>query len=242
MYSRFVASKEFGRGKTSNVIASGLVLYLNANNSSSYPGSGTLWNDLSGQGNHAVLTNGPVYNSDNGGSFLFDGTDDIAPIGSSNFPLVSSPSTLSAWAKTIIVSPGPKSPSSFRILVSYGRAVENQARFIGIKNREFYFGGFGASAIFSDTIVPLNTWFNLTGVYDGSYASIYVNGQLVIGPISRVWNTVAETANVGRQVYNDPANYERWDGNIAQIMIYNRALNPLEVAQNFNVYRPIYGL
>ena len=48
------------------IVTDGLVLYLDAANSRSYPGTGTAWFDLTGRGNNAVLTNGPVFSS--GGS------------------------------------------------------------------------------------------------------------------------------------------------------------------------------
>jgi hypothetical protein len=54
-----------------------LQLYLDAGNASSYPGSGTTWTDLSGNGRNGTLTNGPTYSSANGGSIVFDGTDDF---------------------------------------------------------------------------------------------------------------------------------------------------------------------
>jgi hypothetical protein len=54
----------------------GLILHLDAGNRQSYPGSGTVWYDISGQGANADLVNGVAYNS--AGYFFFDGTDDIA--------------------------------------------------------------------------------------------------------------------------------------------------------------------
>ena len=50
-------------------------LYLDAANKKSYPGTGTTWSDLAGS-NNGTLTNGPTFDSGNGGSMDFDGTDD----------------------------------------------------------------------------------------------------------------------------------------------------------------------
>jgi hypothetical protein len=58
------------------IVMNGLVLYLDAASPRSYPGSGTTWTDLSGNGNNGTLTNGPTFNSDNLGSIVFDGTND----------------------------------------------------------------------------------------------------------------------------------------------------------------------
>ena len=57
-----------------NGIESGLVLYLDAANVKSYPGSGTSWFDLSGQNNTGTLINNPTYDSANRGSWSFNGT------------------------------------------------------------------------------------------------------------------------------------------------------------------------
>ena len=89
-----------GRTWTSanRVVQSGLVLNLDAGASTSYPGSGTIWGDLSGIRNTGTLTNGPTYSSANGGSIVFDGVNDkvIVPQNSNlNPPNV----TISVWFK-----------------------------------------------------------------------------------------------------------------------------------------------
>ena len=58
-----------------DIVTNGLVLFLDANNTNSYPGSGTSWYDLSGNGNTGTLTNGPTFSSVNGGTIVFDGID-----------------------------------------------------------------------------------------------------------------------------------------------------------------------
>lgn len=51
-------------------------IYINPNNSTSYPGSGTTVYDLSGNGNNGTLVNGPTYTSGTPSYFSFDGTND----------------------------------------------------------------------------------------------------------------------------------------------------------------------
>jgi len=55
------------------IVTNGLVLSLDAADKTSYPGSGTTWTDISGNGNHFTLYNSPTYNSD--GYFTFDGVN-----------------------------------------------------------------------------------------------------------------------------------------------------------------------
>ena len=58
------------------IVTDGLVLLLDAGNTKSYPGTGTTWTDISRNGNNGTLTNGPTFDSANGGSLVFDGVDD----------------------------------------------------------------------------------------------------------------------------------------------------------------------
>jgi hypothetical protein len=60
------------------IVTDGLVLNLDAGFTPSYPRSGTTWTDLSLSGNNGTLINGPTFNSENGGSIVFDGVDDYA--------------------------------------------------------------------------------------------------------------------------------------------------------------------
>ena len=61
-----------------SIITSGLVLHLDAGNSSSYSGSGTTWSDISGNSNNFTLVNSPTFISSNGGAIVFDGSNDYA--------------------------------------------------------------------------------------------------------------------------------------------------------------------
>ena len=213
------------------ISTSGLVLALDAGNHISYPGSGTSWTDLSGNSNNGTLTNGPTFNSGNGGSIVFDGSNDYVALGTSGFSFGSSAGTLSGWARatTAAVSNG-------YWIISYGSATTSQSRFIGIYNQTYYFGGYSNDITASG--VQLNTWFNMVGVYDGTNASMYINGVLVSGPTAKTWNTISNNAQIGRQTNGG----EYWNGNIAQVSIYNRALTASEILQNYNATKGRFGL
>lgn len=219
-------------------VRDGLVLYLDAANARSYPRTGNTWFDRSGNGNNGTFAGDVGYSGSNFGSLTFDGTDDYVPIGSTGFPTASFAGTLSAWARTNTITGG------FDLIVSYGGTSTNAARFLGITNTSggnpipcsFLFGGY-ANDLFASG-VPLNTWFNMAGVYTGTNALMYVNGVLVSGPTAKSWNTSSGNANIGRQTNGS----EYWNGNIAQVSIYNRALTATEIAQNYNALKGRYGL
>ena len=79
-----------------NVVNSGLVLYLDAANNKSYPGSGTAWTDLSNSGNNITLTNGPTFSSTNNGNISFDGVNDYADFYAPN---LGTTTTIELWCK-----------------------------------------------------------------------------------------------------------------------------------------------
>jgi len=61
-----------------SIVTSGMVINLDAGFTPSYPKSGTTWYDLSNSNSNATLTNGPIFNSTNNGSIVFDGVDDYS--------------------------------------------------------------------------------------------------------------------------------------------------------------------
>jgi len=65
-----------GLGHSPSIVRDGLVLYLDAANSKSYPGSGTTFFNL-GSSADATLVNGPTYSSNNKGYFTLDGVNDF---------------------------------------------------------------------------------------------------------------------------------------------------------------------
>ena len=65
-------------GPTIPGVTDGLVFYVDA--ALSYTSGSTIWYDLVGSGN-TTLTNGPTFDNENGGSIVFDGSNDYATAG-----------------------------------------------------------------------------------------------------------------------------------------------------------------
>jgi len=61
-------------------VTDGLVLLLDVGNPKSYPGSGTTWYDLSGNGNDGTITNA-TFSTAGGGSMTFNGSGDYVSMG-----------------------------------------------------------------------------------------------------------------------------------------------------------------
>jgi hypothetical protein len=73
-----------------NIVTDGLVLYLDAANTKSYVSGSTTWTDIAAR-NNGTLVNGPTYSSANGGSIIFDGTNDYCPITGNSFFQIPNP-------------------------------------------------------------------------------------------------------------------------------------------------------
>lgn len=217
------------------IIKDGLVLCLDAANRRSYPGSGTAWNDLSGNGNHGILTNGPTFNSSNGGSVVFDGVNDyiISPISSAY-----SQGTISCW-----VFPKALNNSFFVYTINSPLSVySHQLGINSSSNLHVYIWDGNPRQSSGEGIINLNKWHNAAFYWiDNNSYGFYLNGVFQgSGAIGVSWKGASNIyigSNVGTGSY-----VTGWlNGNIAQSLIYNRALSNTEIIQNFNATKSRYG-
>jgi hypothetical protein len=220
------------RGPT--VVTNGLVLYLDAANPKSYPKSGTMWNDLSGNNNNGTLINGPTFDSGNAGSIVFDGVNDYVE----STPIQPTFFTLSSWFKAT----GPASQTGGGYLIarptftiSYGLGYDwdtERVLFIVASN----------SNLLSVSNILRNTIYNVVGVYNGQQRLVYINGYLTA---SQNWSqnpnvSSSTSTQIGRLGYSD---FQRFfNGNIFQTSIYNRALSAEEILQNYNATKGRFNL
>jgi len=230
-------------GYNPRITTSGLVLCLDAGNRRSYPGSGTTWTDLSGNGNNGTLTNGPTFSSTEGGSIVFDSVNDYALVTSSaSIPTGASARTLSIWFYTNSTSWADYVNSLFY----YGSGNTGQSFGIDMNPYpaiEFFtWGGAGRDLIFNTTFAQVG-WKNLTITYGGSTTClIYENAVL-----TQTFNMSVSLNTTSSDVYIGAVNPSvlagaYYDGRISSVSLYNRALSATEITQNFNATRGRYGI
>lgn len=219
------------------LVTNGLILLLDAGNPRSYTGVGAItWSDLSGNGNTGITTNGPTFSSANGGSIVFDGTDDYVThgnvtslnFGTGNF-------TISFWMYPTVWYDGGS------------RGILDKRTGDGTSGWVLYNDGGGptkinarfgnTSSFFTSTDVLYNIWQHWTLVRNGSATYWYYNGQQDA--------TGTTSANVSDTAVFDVGRSKTWGGyfkgNISVVAIYNRALSALEVEQNFNSTKSRFG-
>ena len=212
------------------IVTDGLVLYLDAANTKSYPGTGTSWLDLSKNGNNGTLINGPTFNSSNGGSIVLDGSNQYVNT-SMIFDPINSISVV-AWVKMTNASIGLSKAivSNSETPNQYGWALGKHSSSIRMR---FYAVGSSNLYIEDSTDIPINSIICYVGTYDKSNIRIYRNGLLTNSNSSSInFAPSNRTVQIGR--WYDTINDYFWPGNIYSVSLYNRALSASEILQNYN--------
>jgi hypothetical protein len=221
------------------IVDDGLVLALDAANKKSYPGSGTTWNDLSGNAKNGTLQNGVGYSTIGGGTLTFDGVNDIVNFGIGNtfFPIPQF--TIDIWFRSLGTVPTTgTSPSLYGF--TYGIRC-----FVGTSSLSFSVdNGSDVSATSTLGSIPFRngSWYNSTMTHTGSINSMYINGAFNVS-VNRSWSGTSRWPtnawNLGRDNNNS---FQFFFGNIGQCKIYNRAITPDEIQQNFNATRSRFNI
>jgi hypothetical protein len=225
----------------SNVVESGLVLSLDAANARSYPGSGATWRDLSGNGNNGTLVNGPTFSSANGGSIVFDGSNDFISINYN--PIITNQITCEAWINIDISNIlGPVSNGWIMGRELSYRMIYNTFGITWVcrtTNNGWYSEGTSVYGTPPDSLD--NKWIHVVGIYNSFFNSIYINGEFKASGSTISGNTTTTgTFYIGRSDAVGSVNYGKGRG--ATYRIYNRALSAQEVAQNFNATKSRFNL
>lgn len=215
-----------------NIVTSSLQLYLIASNTSSYSGSGTSWTDLSPNAYNTTIVGSPTFNTTH---FNFDGTTEYVD---TNQSLSSEEFSVGAWFRTsaggikMILSKetAAGSPWNYRIWMNGGQIVGDIAQ-SGASNRSI------GSVL---TNYNNGAWYYVMYVRDSSFQYLYVNGvQVNTLDGSFPSGTISNSQEmwIGRSAYI--AGYQ-YVGDIAEVFVYDRALNSTEVLENFDNTKHTY--
>ena len=241
-YNRSLSSTEILQNYyKAPIVTSGLVMALDAGNLVSYSGSGTTWKDLTSIGANGTLTNGPTFSSSNGGTIVFDGIDDYMVV-----PTFSSKPTTAITCESWIKPTKPTVSGTIR----GGAISSSNSMYLGIIDSVDGGNTFAMhwanqtnnSRVYNwNGSIPNNSWSYLVGTYDGTTARAYLNGV-------EIWST-PQTGTIpdatyyvgtyGGTVVDGTHNF---NGSIPTARIYNRALTPDEIFQNYNATKSRFGL
>lgn len=226
-----------GRVAPKIVYDSSLVLYLDASNRYSYPGSGTTWNNLI-PANNGTLVNSPVFSSNNAGSFLFDGTNEymtttLTNVGCNNTSMV-------IWYKWNGINQpyaltylGDAFSTGYGLLINDGSSA-NAGNKISVLYGGTYYNALDTDITFGTLIANIYTQLTLTR--DTTTTRLYQNG-VYLGSTTRTPNSNTSTLsfNLGNGIVSAA-------GYISCIKFYNRSLSATEIQQNYNALKGRFGL
>ncbi len=231
------------------VIADGLLLNLDASNSASYPGSGTTWYDLSGNNRNGTMFGGVGYLAANGGTMTFDGTNDYVTVPlPTNFPSFS----VTLWMKLTTSRTYSYAFSTSNGIAAQTFNIEFNDPDAGNSARTAWVWWKNTSGLDGGTMVPStgslgnwndSVWRQVVFTHTGTSNLVYVNGALANQTITGdqtipFFGGTNCVMSIGRREYSANMYYQ---GHIAQVSVYGRALSSSEVKQNFDSTKTRFG-
>jgi hypothetical protein len=220
-----------------SIVRDGLVVYLDAANPKSYPGTGNTWFDLTGNGNNLTRINSPTWNSN---YFSTGATGYFSGAGTASIPIGNSQYTMIVWARQ------NTSWGSARGIISIGgfntqhqsNALRTQSN-TNVGNFHHYWWNNDLSANNNNAGLAINTWFMVTAQFDGTNRRIWANKTNVSSDTPSNHNVLSTAIQVG--VTYIPSS-EYFQGDIGAVYIYNKALTNSEIKKIFEALRGRYGI
>lgn len=210
------------------IVTDGLMLCLDAGNRKSYPGSGTVWSNLTGNGITGSLVNGPTFNSNYLGGVVLDGSNDYVSIPYTtnhtyfSFELTFSPNVLSA-ATVLFVG-------------KYNGAGNDY--WLGWNGSQSLLKFSTNSSELSAGPISVSNIYTATCVIGADAKRVYLNGIL---KNSSATVTCAPNGNIGLGTFGDYGSYYSAQ-TLYNYRFYNRALSESEVLQNYNATKGRFKL
>jgi hypothetical protein len=221
-----------------NIVTNGLVLYLDAGFTPSYPKGLATWYDMGPNLTNGTLTNGPTFSNDGGGSIVFDGSDDFVQIPYStywdtNVFGTATNFTLECWYKPDLFKNWDtlieKSEASGWYSRSEGAAIWTDSGNIQGVFASGVDGNPGGSVVVLSYPTTTLKWYHIVFTGNGTVLSLYVDGVLrqtglVSSRTVAVYNG-SVGPRLGRRAF--------MDGQMSSVRFYTLALTQQEVLQNY---------
>ena len=197
-----------------------------------------------------TLTNGPTYNSGNGGYLSFDGTNDYINIlpSSATFSYNRSSFTVGGWTYMTSLP-----VSYFGVILSKwnsGGGNDNEFILNTDDGNKFLFAvdlddsltpnAQTNDLVISNTTIVANAWYYVVGTFENGTIKLYVNGVLE-SSVTNILTTVKTNLNSSLDIGRFGTSFYS-TGRRAVIHMYNRALTSTEILSNFNALRGRYGI
>lgn len=216
-----------------DILENGLVFSIDAGNRRCYPGTGTSALDISGNANNCTLNGGIVYSTSNNGIFTFDGADDYISTDTNQNLLPTAGLTICAWIKTSVAD---------KWCVDKANSAGGQGYIFAGTSLGTWSINVNAVGVQSVNTYTSNTWRYIVGTWTPSTnLKLYFNGILDATNTTSIPATITDPST-NLWIARRRNGADLWNGSIAYVSIYSRALSDAEVSQNFNALRGRFGV
>lgn len=240
-------------GKILEPTTNGLVLYLDAGNTTSYSGTGTTWTDISPADNGTfTIVNSPTYSSGDGAFFTFNGTNQYAEYDTLGDGLITTSDDTNQWAIECVFRTDITAAEYRALVTVWGGSGEQQYWFgqsgntAGGIHWALRSGSPAASQYYhsSQILTSTSQWYHMVATVDyvNSKLNIWLNNSHVIVDDTLTVNNLqpyvaASIINIARQ--SQGSSY--FDGDIGVVRMYDQHLiSEAEIEQNYNYFKKYY--
>jgi len=233
------------------IVTDGLISYLDPSKRESYPLSGTTWYNLSTNNQNTTLINGTQYSGNSGGTFKFDGVDDYVTI--PNQVSASTEVTMLFWINKIFTNyyfhmnnrrNGPNDPTQTGI--GSTTPISNT----GWSQVGYFWSGNTSYFVFNGSVINTNTSGRFA--YDNASSIVLYSANdygYFSGNDAPVTNFSLQNSSGGGSggyqwvnrnnkvlgILSTAGNRRPFDGEMGNVLFYNRALTSDEIIQNYEV-------
>jgi Concanavalin A-like lectin/glucanases superfamily len=236
------------------IVENGLVMCLDAASQLSYPGSGTIWYDVSNNGNYGTLINGPTFTSSNNGCFVFNnGISDYrgAYVVTQLYQTTTNPYSIMAWIQNSsnsggsIMNCGTNNVDDIGLSFGYSNPLLLVARAV----KTYYYGSGQMTIPWTGNLAV--GWHHVAMTIGAAGTYLYVDSAVLsstpdTAPLSTPsfpW-TLSLNGTLSAFPGGSVASYTMNGSGckIGAAMYYNRQLSSLEILQNYNAQKSRFGL
>jgi hypothetical protein len=216
----------------SYITTQNLAIWIDANNSSSYSGTGTAISDLSGNGRTQNLANASQYTVLSGVKCFNCSTTNAISAAIIGPVLPTSGFTYIAWARMIASTAFYR--TLFRTYIAdHPLLINTGTNTLGMwdnNGSNFNSAGYNVASL-------ANVWTQWTVTGDSSGQTFYINGQQVGTTVQTAAGnshniTGSDTSPAGNQAF----------GYVANMFLYTSKLTQLQIQQNYGALKGVFGV
>lgn len=235
----------FTRGP--HIVTDGLVIALDALSPRSYPGTGTTWYDISGNGYNASRNSNPNWNQNGWWEFRNVNNDnDYEYFSISNFDegVLKSDNTSGQWTLETWFRDQGSAQGNENIIIGrsgHHSGILQQSSGTSVRGQVRTSSGSTGQIASSTSSTTNGVWKHIAFAYSGRASKFYTDGSLISS------NTLSTSVTI--YDHNDtfyiggyPHNLYRVYGDIAVVRVYKKALTQEEVSRNYNAQKSRFGL